>query len=102
MQGDPRFTHTYFNMSNGEDARGPWNKGQGPWEKGEEWEYVADPISQVEETHGQAEKEIAGHSRDQKATRKMEKELASQRSTEIKKAATKGEQSWSDYASTDG
>ena len=34
LQGDLRFTHTYFNMSHGEDGRGPWNKGKGPWEKG--------------------------------------------------------------------
>ena len=28
FQGDPRFTHTYYNMSNGdEDMRGPWNEG---------------------------------------------------------------------------
>ena len=25
LQGDPRFTHTYFNMSNGASVRGPWN-----------------------------------------------------------------------------
>ena len=25
LQGDPRYTHTYFNMSNGTSARGPWN-----------------------------------------------------------------------------
>ena len=35
LQGDPRFTHPYFNMSSGADVRGPWNQGQGPWPKGE-------------------------------------------------------------------
>lgn len=43
LQGDPRHTHTYFNMSNGADARGPWNEGQGPWGPGEEWEYIDEP-----------------------------------------------------------
>jgi Mn-containing catalase len=35
LQGDARFTHAYFNMSNGASARGPWNQGQGTWAKGE-------------------------------------------------------------------
>ena len=98
LQGDPRFTHAYFNMSNGEDSRGPWNKGKGPWEKGEEWEYVEDPASQVQETMGQAEKEVVGNSRDTKTVKKMERELASQRSGEMKAAAPEGELSWSQYS----
>jgi len=39
LQGDPRFTHAYFNMSDGASARGPWNEGQGPWQDGMNWEY---------------------------------------------------------------
>jgi Mn-containing catalase len=34
LPGDPRFTHTYFNLSQGEgDTRGPWNQG-------EQWKFV--------------------------------------------------------------
>ncbi len=84
LQGDPRFTHTYFNMSNGEEARGPWNEGQGPWEDGEEWEYVDDPVVQVQETAGQAEKGIAGHNRDPKEMQAIEKDLARQRREEVR------------------
>jgi Mn-containing catalase len=95
MQGDLRFTHTYYNMSPSEDERGPWNKGKGPWETGEKWEYVEDVVSQVEETHGQAEKTIEGHERDEKTTKKMERELAAQRSKEV--TSPKGELAWSRY-----
>jgi Mn-containing catalase len=99
MQGDLRFTHTYYNMSDSpEDARGPWNKGKGPWAKGEEWEYVEDPTAQVEETQGQATKEPVGHSRDPKEYEKLEKELAAQRSAEVE-VSPKGEQAWSSYES---
>jgi len=36
LPGDPRFTNTYFNMSQGEgDMRGSWNQG-------EQWQYVDD------------------------------------------------------------
>jgi Mn-containing catalase len=101
MQGDLRFTHTYFNMSHGEDARGPWNKGKGPWEKGEQWEYVEDPVFQVAETQGQAEKAIEGHERDEKATRKFEKQLAAQRSAEVTPETSNGELAWSDYSSAE-
>ena len=34
LQGDPRFTHASYNLSDGEAVRGPWNQGQGPWEAG--------------------------------------------------------------------
>ena len=98
LQGDLRFTHTYFNMSrDDEDARGPWNKGKGPWETGEQWEYVDDPVAQVEETKGQAEKAIKGHERDEKRVRKLERELGAQRSKEVTIPAN-GDTAWSSYA----
>jgi len=96
MQGDLRFTHTYYNMSPSEDARGPWNKGKGPWEKGEQWEYVDDVVAQVQETHGQTEKTIEGHERDVKAVQKMERELAVERSEEMKVAESEP-MAWSTY-----
>jgi Mn-containing catalase len=96
MQGDLRFTHTYYNMSPSEDARGPWNKGKGPWEKGEQWEYVEDVIAQVQVTHGQIEKTIEGHERDEKAMQKMERELAVERSEEMKVADSEP-MAWSTY-----
>jgi len=101
FQGDPRFTHTYYNMSAGEDARGPWNKGEGPWQQGEEWEYVADPVTQVRETVGQSEKAIEGNDRDPKKVRRVEKQLAAKRSTEVAAGPPDAEQAWSTYAASD-
>jgi Mn-containing catalase len=101
MQGDLRFTHTYYNMSPSEDARGPWNKGKGPWEKGEQWEYVEDPVAQVEQTRGQAEKAIEGHERDEKVVKEAEKALAAERSTEVTAATPKGERAWSSYGESE-
>jgi Mn-containing catalase len=97
MQGDLRFTHTAFNMSHGEDARGPWNEGSGPWPEGEEWEYVEDPVQQVHETAGQDEKVPAGHNRDEKAAKKLEKQLAKERSAEVRPPRSRGAQ-WSTYS----
>jgi len=40
LAGDPRFTHVYFNMSQGDgDTHGPWNQG-------EEWDVVSDRDNQ--------------------------------------------------------
>jgi Mn-containing catalase len=100
LQGDLRFTHTYYNMSPSEDARGPWNKGKGPWEKGEQWEYVEDAVAQVQETHGQTEKAVEGHDRDAKAVKKIERELAKQRSGEMAVNKSKGPIAWSTYQGT--
>ncbi|HVY31913.1 MAG TPA: manganese catalase family protein [Polyangiaceae bacterium] len=41
LPGDPHFSDTYFNMSQGgKDQRGPWNKG-------EQWNYVSDREQQL-------------------------------------------------------
>ncbi|MBV1799301.1 manganese catalase family protein [Siccirubricoccus sp. G192] len=97
LQGDPRFTHTYFNMSNGADARGPWNEGQGPWPKGEHWAYVQDPAKDVVETQGETGRQPEGtkHTRDQMAA--VEVKLSQIRSGEVKSATPSGTQQWSDY-----
>ena len=100
MQGDLRFTHTYFNLSNGEDSRGPWNKGKGPWEKGEQWEYVEDPVAQVRKTAGQKEKAIEGHERDPETVKTMERELATERSGEMKAASPEAERAWTEYSTS--
>ncbi|MCC6494232.1 MAG: manganese catalase family protein [Pirellulales bacterium] len=101
LQGDLRFTHTYYNLSNGDEQRGPWNKGKGPWEKGEQWEYVEDPATFIEQTAGQTEKPIQGHQRDEKTVKKTERELAAERSGEVMQGASDGELAWSDYSTSD-
>jgi Mn-containing catalase len=101
LQGDLRFTHTYYNMSPSEDARGPWNKGKGPWEAGEKWEYVEDAVQQVQETKGQTEKAIEGHERDEKAVKKMERDLAKTRSEEVALPKSKEPLTWSNYEGTE-
>jgi Mn-containing catalase len=97
LQGDPRFTHTYFNLSNGTDVRGPWNQGQGPWGKGEQWEYIADPLRHVVETQGLQDEPIRGTKQTLATVEKKEKQLSKIRSEEVLSASEKGELSWSEY-----
>jgi Mn-containing catalase len=99
LQGDLRFTHTYFNMSHdAEDARGPWNEGTGPWPEGENWEYVEDPLAQVVETRGQGDKVPEGNSRDPGDAKQLEKALAEERSEEMRHPPSgKSGLPWSNY-----
>ncbi|MCC2672316.1 MAG: Mn-containing catalase, partial [Armatimonadetes bacterium] len=97
LQGDPRFTHTYFNMSNGTEVRGPWNQGQGPWPQGEQWAYVEDPLQHSVTTRGLIDQPIVGSSKTQAEVKKLDKALSKLRSTEVASAAPKGENQWSSY-----
>jgi len=97
LQGDPRFTHTYFNMSNGADARGPWNQGQGPWPQGEGWSYIDDPIRQVVQTQGLVQQPITGSSRSFEDVKRLEQELGRMRSQEVTQAVPTGGNQWSSY-----
>jgi Mn-containing catalase len=98
LQGDPRYSHAYFNMSNGTgDARGPWNEGQGPWPQGEHWSYIGDPDSHVRETRGEVDEKPEGTKLTMEEMKKKDKELSKIRSTEIKSSMPKGVQYWSEY-----
>ena len=98
LQGDPRYSHLYFNMSDGASARGPWNEGQGPWPDGERWVYVDDPVQHVRQTEGMSKDHpIQGTSRTEKEVSRLNSELADMRSSEIRKAIPKGENQWSSY-----
>jgi Mn-containing catalase len=98
LQGDPRYSHVYVNMSNGkESVRGPWNEGQGPWGPGEEWDYVDKPIEHVMETNGLLDQKPAGTKQKPEDIHKMDKELSQTRSKEIKQAIKKEPGVWSDY-----
>jgi Mn-containing catalase len=96
-QGDPRYSHVTFNLSNGDSVTGPWNTGQGPWPQGEQWEYIEDPIGHVMKTKGMIDQGIQGTKKTQEDIEKTNKELSKKRSQEVKAAVPKGEKQWSNY-----
>jgi Mn-containing catalase len=101
LQGDPRFTHMYYNMSNGVSVRGPWNQGQGPWQEGEQWTYVDDPHRHVIETRGQLDMRPTGTSHTMSDAHQLGKMLGKERSTQVKTAAPPGQTQWTDYPTSD-
>ena len=100
LQGDQRYTHLAFNMSNGVSATGPWNQGQGPWDKGEQWQYVEEPIEFVRETNGLTDIKPKGTNLSQKQADAIAEGLADTRSGEISAAVPKGKNQWSDFPQT--
>jgi Mn-containing catalase len=85
LQSDPRYSNTYFNMSNDMDIRGPWNQGQSPQFR-EEWRYIDDPINYVQETMGLVDEMTEGTDRNEKSIQKNNKKLSEKRKTEIDSA----------------
>ena len=97
LQGDPRHTHTYFNLSNGADARGPWNEGQGPWGAGENWEYIRDPHKHVIDTMGEINHRPTGSKMTEAEVETKNTELSKARSTEVKSKTSTVPTQWSSY-----
>lgn len=85
LQGDPRFSNKYFNMSDGADIKGPWNEGVST-QLGEEWVYISNPVEHVMETTGLLNEEIEGSERTEKTIQKMNKQLGSEKKMLIDEA----------------
>jgi len=96
LQADPRLSNSYFNMSNGTDAKGPWNEGKSP-AMGETWEYIEDPLQFVIETNGLVNKKPIGTSRTIESTEEKNKEMKKMRSMEVSKSVPMGGNQWSSY-----
>ena len=100
MQGDPRYTHVYMNMSNGTSVRGPWNQGQGSWEQGENWHYVENPHEHVVQTQGMVHEQVKGTKRTPEEAEQLSRQLGQKRSQEIKSAVGGPSNQWSTYPQT--
>ena len=100
LQGDPRHSNTYFNMSNGTEVRGPWNDGAST-QMGETWQYIQDPIMHVQETMGLMNQPIMGTERTDESAQMLSRKLAKERGGEIKTATPQGENQWSTYMETE-
>ncbi|MDR5755312.1 manganese catalase family protein, partial [Caballeronia sp. LZ024] len=52
LPGNPNFTSVYFNMSKGDDGRGPWNQGG-------DWKFVEHPQPAVDGGDGTATVQVS-------------------------------------------
>jgi Mn-containing catalase len=98
LESDPKFSNKYFNMSKGEDFKGPWNEGKSPL-MGEEWQTVENPVQHIRDTNGLLEEEAEGTDRTEKSVQSANKKLSSERKMKVDKATapSNGVMSWSVY-----
>ena len=95
-QSDPRYSNTYFNFSNGQSHRGPWNKGVSPDLK-EKWDYIENPVEHVAETNGLIDRKPSGTERTAKSAKEESESLSKIRTKEIKSKTKMENMQWSDY-----
>jgi Mn-containing catalase len=95
LQSDPRYSNLYFNMSSGNDFRGPWNEGKST-QLGETFRYIEDPIQHVMDSNGLLIQEANGTDRTENEVQALNKQLGKIRSEEVNRACVTGEQQWND------
>lgn len=93
FQTNPKYSNLYYNMSKGQDARGPWNEGKST-ELQEEWQFIDDPFQDVKDTNGLLDKEPEGTKRTEEMVMKTDEKLAKERSKEILSATPKENLQW--------
>jgi Mn-containing catalase len=93
LQGDPRYSNLYFNFSNGNDFRGPWNEGMST-EMGETYQYIDDPIKHVLETNGLRNQKAEGTDRTEKTVQKLNKDMSEIRSGQVNEASPMKDMEW--------
>lgn len=98
LQSDPKFSNKYFNMSKGEDFKGPWNEGKSPF-LGEEWQFIDDPLQHVRDTNGLLDEKAEGTPRTEDSVQTANKKLSAKRKALVDEATapTNGVLSWSVY-----
>jgi Mn-containing catalase len=102
LQGDPRYSNLYFNMSSGNDYRGAWNEGVST-KLNETMQFINDPIEYVMQTNGLVNMEAFGTDRNASTVKQMDKELSELRSTEVNSAAPVDQpQQWSSEFASNG
>jgi len=95
LQSDPRYSNYYFNMSSGNDFRGPWNEGAST-QFGETFQFIEDPIQHVLDTNGMLTQQPKGTNRTQESVEELNRKLGAQRSEEVKNATPMKDIQWND------
>ena len=83
----------YFNLSSGNEYRGPWNQGEST-QLNETWQYIEDPIKHVLQTNSLLDQSPSGVSSTLEENNKLEVELGTLRSEVVNTAAPIGPQQW--------
>lgn len=100
LQTSPKYSNLYFNVSKGDDFRGPWNEGSSS-RLNEEWQYIDNPLEEVRSTNGLIDRKPEGTERTEKEVSQMDQQLAKERSSEVLSATPEKDMSWCNYQKTE-
>lgn len=95
LQSDPRYSNLYFNMSNGNAVRGPWNQGE-TTQLGEPIQYIEDPIKHVLQTNSLLDQKPTDTPRTEKQVQALNTELGKTKKEFVNAAAPMGPLQWND------
>ncbi len=95
LQADTRYSNLYFNMSSGNDFRGPWNQGTSS-QLNETFQFIEDPIKHVMETNGLLTQTSQGTDRTKDEVQKVNEQLGAKRREEITAACPSVDMQWND------
>jgi len=96
LESDPRYSNKYFNLSDGVDFKGPWNKGKTTQMK-ETWEMITDPLKYVVETKGLTALKPEGTNRTDASVEKHDLDLSKVKIAEVKSTTPSKDIKWSKY-----
>jgi Mn-containing catalase len=95
LQSDPRYSNLYFNMSTGNELKGPWNQGQST-QLAETWQFIQDPVKHVLETNSLLDQKAAGTDRTEEGVQAINEELGKAKKEFINAAAPAGPMQWNE------
>lgn len=95
LQGEPRFSNVYFNMSSGNKGKGPWNQGTST-QLGETWQYIEDPLRHVMETNSLLLQKTEGTIRTEEKVAAIETELGQIKKEMVDLSSPIGPMQWND------
>ena len=95
LQADPRYSNLYFNMSSGNDFRGPWNQGSSS-QLNEPFQFIEDPIRHVMESNGLLTQQPQGADRTEDEVQNVNEKLGAKRSEEVTSACPVVDMQWND------
>jgi Mn-containing catalase len=95
LQSDPRYSNLYFNMSSGNDFRGPWNQGKST-QLGETFQFIEDPVKHIMDTNGLLDQKAKGSDRTENEVQELNDLLSRRKSDEINASCLIGAQQWND------
>lgn len=96
FQTSPKYSNLYFDLSKGDDARGPWNEGESTQLK-EQWQYIEQPLEEVRSTDGLLDRKPEGTDRSEKEIARKEAQLSKECSGQVLASTPKKEMSWCKY-----